>query len=248
MQSVDFTTLMASCTELRNGWLPARLEQFYQTDRYTMLIALRSWQEKGWLCLSWHPQAARICLADAPPRQPDTFTFSEQLRHQLNGYALIDIAILAPWERVLDLRIAKRPGDSPIYHLYLEVMGKFSNVILTDANNQIITVAHQVGSSQSSVRTGLTGQQYTPPPPVLKSLPKQSFLTWRETVGLIPGTIQSQLLANYQGISPVVARTLIEKAEISPKSLTESLTEENWHNLYQQWLKWLEYLENGELI
>ena len=59
MQSVDFTTLIASCTELRHGWLPARLEQFYQTDRYSVLVALRTLKEKAWLTLSWHPQAAR---------------------------------------------------------------------------------------------------------------------------------------------------------------------------------------------
>jgi len=246
MQSVDFTTLMASRTELCSNYLPARLEQFYQVDRYTLLIALRTWQERAWLSLSWHPQAARICLSDPPPRHLDTFTFSEQLRHQLNGYALIDIATLAPWERVLDLQVAKRPGDPPIYHLYLEVMGKYSNVILTDANNQIITVAHQVSSAQSSVRTVQTGQPYTPPPPVLKNLPTQEFTVWQETLQLIPGSIQSQLLANYQGVSPLVARTLIKQANLPPEQSTELLTEDNWKNLYQQWQKWLESLEKGE--
>ncbi|MCU0533314.1 MAG: NFACT family protein, partial [Hydrococcus sp. Prado102] len=116
MQSVDFTTLTAACAELRTQWLPARIEQVYQRDRYTIALALRTLDRRGWLTLCWHPQAARICLGDAPPRTPDTFTFSDQLRHQLNGYALIAIDAIAPWERVVDLQFAKRPGDPPQWH------------------------------------------------------------------------------------------------------------------------------------
>ncbi len=246
MQSFDFTTLIASCNELCNKWLPARLEQFYQTDRYTILVALRTWQERSWLTLSWHPQAARICLGDPPPREPDTFTFSEQLRHQLNGYALIDIVTLASWERVLDLRFAKRPDDPPDYHLYLEVIGKHSNLILTDNNKQVITVAHQVGRTQSSVRTVQTGQSYSPPPPVLKKDPKQTFDLWKEIIELIPGSLKVQILANYQGLSPVVAKTLIAKAHLESDSSTDTLTEVDWHNLYNCWLDWLNSIDKGE--
>jgi len=246
MQSFDFTTLMASCAELSTKWLPARLEKFYQTDRHTLLVALRTLEGRAWLCLSWHPQGARICLGNPPPSDLDTFTLSEQLRHQLGGFALTNIAMIAPWERVVDLQIAKRPGDLPLYHLYLEVMGKYSNLILTDANNQIITVAHQVNSSQSSVRTIQTGQRYSPPPPVLKKIPTQEFSLWKENIKLIPGTLQSQLLANYQGLSPLVAKTLIEKARLSPESLTEFLTDINWKNLYQQWILWLESIKTGK--
>mgnify|MGYP005708705871 FL=1 len=76
MQPVDYTTLMASCSELRSQWLPARLEQVYQRDRFTISLALRTLNKRGWLDISWHPQAARICISDPPPRIPDTFTLS----------------------------------------------------------------------------------------------------------------------------------------------------------------------------
>jgi len=123
MQQVDFTTLTAACAELQAGWIPGRLEKVYQRDRYTIALCLRTLQGRGWLTLAWHPQAARICLADPPPRLPDTFTFSDQLRHQLNGLALVGIQFIAPWERVLDLQFARRPGDPILWHLYVEIMG-----------------------------------------------------------------------------------------------------------------------------
>ena len=92
--------------------LPARLEQVHQRDRTTLCLALRTLTGRDWLTLSWHPQAARLHIGAAPPRTPDTFTFSQQLMHQLGGLALCEIAIVSPWERVVDLRFAQRPGEA----------------------------------------------------------------------------------------------------------------------------------------
>ena len=242
MQPVDYTTLTAACSCLRSDWMPARLEQVYQLDRYTLTLCLRTLRQKGWLTIAWHPQAARICLGDRPPRTPDTFTFSEQLRHQLNGYALIEIKLIAPWERVLELQFAQRPGENPCYHLYVEIMGKYSNVILTDAKNQIITVAHQVTANKSSVRTVETGQPYQLPPPLRGNNPKldESLVSWQERVSLIPGKIEKQLLKAYGGLSPAVVRAMLKKADLDPQQSTDSLTEKDWENLYQYWQQWLE--------
>ena len=111
MQPLDFTTLTAACSEISALWIPARIEQVYQRDRYTITIGLRTLKQRGWLEISWHPQAAHICIGDPPPRTPDTFTFSQQLLHQLNGLALVSCASVVPWERVVDLQFANRPGE-----------------------------------------------------------------------------------------------------------------------------------------
>ena len=248
MQTVDFTTLTAICQDLRSQWLPARIEQVYQRDRYTISIALRTLQKRSWLTISWHPQSARLCIGDSPPRTPDTFTFSDQLRHQLKGYALTAIAMVAPWERVVDLQIAQRPDEEPIWHLYVEIMGKYSNVILTDANQQIITVAHQVTANQSRVRTVETGQPYQLPPSLTGIAPSlsESRDRWQERISLIPGPIEKQWIKLYRGLSPVTVRSLLERANLQPEQETTSLTEIDWQNLFSAWQDWLKILEKGE--
>ncbi len=248
MQPVDYTTLTATCNCLRADWMPARLEQLYQLDRYTLTLGLRTLSQKGWLTIAWHPQAARICLGDRPPRIPDTFTFSEQLRHQLNGYALIEIKLIAPWERVVEFQFAQRPGENPRYRLYVEIMGKYSNVILTDAQDQIITVAHQVTANKSSVRTVETGQPYQLPPPLRGKNPQldESLVSWQERVSLIPGKIEKQLLKAYAGLSPVVVGAMLTKADLEPQQSTESLTEKDWQNLYQYWQEWLKAIASEQ--
>ena len=247
IQPIDYTTLRAVRTELCKYWLPARTEQVYQCDRHTLAIALRTLKKRDWLTISWHPEAARIHIGDAPPRTPDTFTFSDQLRHQLNGYALIAIAEIAPWERVLDLQFAQRPGDAPVWHLYVEIMGKYSNVILTDAEGQIITVAHQVSAAQSSFRTVQTGQVYQLPPSLTAYIPQlsESQTSWQQRVSLIPGEIKRQLLRTYRGLSPCLLNSMLAAAGIEPNQSSENLKSEEWHNLFTYWRKWLETLQKG---
>ena len=247
MQPVDYTTLTAACSELRATWVPGRTEQVYQRDRYTIAIALRTLNGRGWLTICWHPQAARICIGDPPPRVPDTFTFSDQLRHQLGGFALIAIETIAPWERVLDLQFAKRPGEPPTWHLYVEIIGKYSNLILTDADNLIVTTAHQVSNQQSSVRTIQTGQPYELPPALTGTSPSltEPYQSWQERVSLIPGAVANQLLKSYRGLSPTLARSMVQAAGLDPKQSTETLEESDWHNLFQRWQQWLQTLLNA---
>jgi len=249
LQPVDFTTLTAACEELKAGWLPSRLEQVYQRDRYTIALALRTLNRRGWLTISWHPQAARINIGTPPPKTPDTFTFSQQLRHQFGGLALIGIAGIASWERVLDFQFGKRPGESALWHLYVEIMGKYSNVILTDADKLIITAAHQVNEQQSSVRPILTGQRYEVPPLLSDPIPSlsESRQRWQERVSLVPGKIGRCLLKNYRGLSSALVRSMVEAANLDPDQSSDSLTAADWERLSQKWQEWLQTLENTTL-
>ena len=245
MQPVDFTTLSAVSADLRAHWLPARCEQVYQRDPYTLFIALRTLEDRGWLAISWHPQAARLHMAPPPPKQPDTFTFSQQLKHQLGGLALTKIEAIAPWERALDLQFARRPDEAALWHLYVEIMGKYSNVILTTADDQIVTAAHQVSEQQSSVRPIQTGKPYVAPPAIRGKLPSrtETFIDWRDRVALIPGSLKKMLVKSHSGVSSSVASQLIAAAGLAADSGTTDLTVADWQRLFCCWQNWLQSLE-----
>jgi predicted ribosome quality control (RQC) complex YloA/Tae2 family protein len=248
LQSFDFTTLSAVCSELRAEWLPSRLEQVYQRDRYTVSIALRTLNQRGWLEISWHSQAARLHIGNPPPRIPDTFTFSQQLVSQLGGLALVAIENIAPWERVVDLQFARRPGEEALYHIYVEIMGKYSNVVLTNAKNEIITTAHQVNQQQSSVRTILTGQAYEKPPSLTNTTPSlnEARSRWQERVSLVPGGIKKQLLKTHRGVSPALLQSMLDVANLDGEMTTDTLTDSQWQDLFSKWQEWLQALENND--
>ncbi|MGB8702167.1 MAG: NFACT RNA binding domain-containing protein [Thermosynechococcaceae cyanobacterium] len=248
MQQVDLTTLRALCSELRAQWLPARLEQVYQCDRFTIQLALRTLQHRGWLTVSWHPQAARLGIGAAPPRSPDTFTLSQQLRHQLNGLVLVAIAQTSPWERVIDLQFAQRPQEAAQWHLYVEVMGKYSNVILTTADQIVVTAAHQVNANQSRIRTIQTGQRYESPPPLTGPTPtlQESLDHWRDRLTLIPGPLKTTLVKQYRGLSSMLVLEMLAAADLAPAQTTDTLTDTDWMRLFQRWQQWLTLLETEQ--
>jgi predicted ribosome quality control (RQC) complex YloA/Tae2 family protein len=248
MQQVDFTTLTAAGQELAIDWIPSRLETVYQFDKHTVALGLRNFAGRGWLGLSWHPEAARIALTQAPPKIPDTFTFSQQLKAQLGGLALVAIAPVAPWERVMDLQFARRPGDLIEFHLFIEVMGKYSNATLTDADRLIIATAHQVSGKQSSVRTVQTGQPYELPPGLLSTSPKldESITDWQERISLLPGLVTKRLIASYRGLSTALTSGLLVAAGLEVNSQIGDLSAEQWQSLFVQWQNWLARVEAGD--
>lgn len=246
MQPVDLTTLVAVCHELAECLLPARLEQVYQHDRHTLSLCLRTLAKKQWLTLSWHPQAARLHLGAQPPQQSDTFTFSQQIWHQVTGLALVAIALVDPWERVVDLQFAKRPNDAVQWHLYAEIMGKYSNVVLVNAAGVIVTAAHQVSDKQSRVRPIQTGDTYALPPALLETIPTltESFEQWRDRLILIPQDLKRSLLTNYRGLSTALVRSLLAASNIPIDHKTNELTLENWQSLFENWQTWLQDIES----
>ena len=245
MQPVDFTTLTAACSEIRDRWLPARIEQVYQRDRYTVTLGLRTLGTRGWLEISWHPQAAHLCIGNPPPRIPDTFTFSQQLLHQLSGLAIVACNLIAPWERVVDLEFARRPGEPALWHLYVEIMGKYSNVILTDSTKEIVTAAHQVSQQQSSVRPIQTGQPYEPPPKLTNTIPtlSESQERWQERVSLVPGPVGRCLLKSYRGLSPALVQSMAYASVLQPEQSTDSLKASDWQQLFCRWQEWLQAID-----
>lgn len=241
MQPADLTTLVALTHELNTACVPARLEQVHQSDRHTIHLQLRTLEKKQWLLLSWHPQSARLHLCAPPPKQPDTFTFSQQILHQVAGLALVNVQLTSPWERVVDLQFANRPDDQVQWHLYLEVMGKYSNAILVNADGEIVTAAHQVSNKQSRVRPIQTGDRYELPPALLEAIPSlnESFKSWRDRLILIPKEIKRNLLSNYRGVSSSLVRSLLVIADVKGEQNVSDLSLAQWEAIYSAWRVWL---------
>jgi predicted ribosome quality control (RQC) complex YloA/Tae2 family protein len=126
-------------------------------------------------------------------------------------------------------------------------MNKYSNVILTTADQTIVTAAHQVSSQQSSVRPIQTGQPYEFPPRLTDPMPSLSETQahWRERVSLIPGSLKRNLVKNYRGLSTVLVTSMAQAADLDPERSTDSLTDAEWQRLFQRWQEWLKTLDQA---
>lgn len=247
MQPVDLTTLRALQQDLAQNWLPARVETLQQIDLWTVYLCLRTLKSRVWVLLSWHPQAARTHLCTPPPKAPDPFQFSQPLQRNLRGLALIDLRLVDPWERVLDWQFARRPGEPPLWHLYLEIMGRYSNAVLVDRQEMIFACGHGVSDRQSSVRPVQPGLPYQSPPALLEQPPslQDSFEQWQETLSLIPGPVGKGILKSYRGVSGSLVQSMLHAAQVSTDADTQDLTPEQWRALFDRWQEWLLQLQEG---
>ncbi|WP_287130173.1 NFACT family protein, partial [Candidatus Cyanaurora vandensis] len=143
MQGVDVTTLGAILHELRGQWVPARVEGARQENPHTVRLILRNATQQAGLEVSCHPVAARIHLSTQKIRgkSGSRYPFAQQLFQHLGGQVLINIE-QPLWERVATLEFALRPQAPVTFRLYVEIMGKYSNLIFADAQNKILCCAH----------------------------------------------------------------------------------------------------------
>ena len=244
---MDVTTLRAVLAEWRPLLLPSRFEKAQQASPQALQIGLRSLSGNHWLELSWQAEAARLHTIPPPPRQGDGSTLAQQLQHGLKGLALIEIQ-QQDWERVVELGFARRPGEPVLRWLVVELMGRHSNLLLLDADRQVVALARQVKPQQSRLRPIGTGDPYQPPPPLAGEPPRleESFASWQRRLRLVPLPLQQALRDAYQGISPALLRQLLPFGwgELA----VDSISPEQWQQLWQGWRQWLEAVQLGRFI
>jgi len=249
IQAIDATTLRALLAELRSSLLPSRFEKAQQSDPHTLQLALRGLEGCRWIELGWQAEAPRLHGISAPPRQGEGSTLAQQLQHGLRGLALVSIEQQG-WERVVELGFARRPGEPDQRWLVLELMGRRSNLFLLDERRRVVAAGRQVRPEQSRLRPIGTGDPYSPPPPLAGEPPRseESLDDWRRRLSLVPLPLQRALQDAYQGISPGLARQLVDglDGELGPRPLERPVTDlqpADWQALHRRWRAWLQAVE-----
>ena len=86
------------------------------------------------------------------------------LRKYLINAALVDIEQLG-FDRILKFHFSKlnELGEMKDYFLYFEIMGKYSNIILTDSENKIVSLLKKFSLEENSLRVLFPGAEYVQP-------------------------------------------------------------------------------------
>lgn len=111
--------------------------------------------------------APRICITDEKTENPaNPPMFCMLLRKHLSGGRLSE-AVQEGFERVarFTFDVYDEMGYPTKRHIYAEIMGKYSNIILTDGDGKILGATRIVDFSQSVKRQILPGMKYELPPP-----------------------------------------------------------------------------------
>ena len=185
----------------------ARLDRITQPERDEVVLYFYSKGENLRLLLSANAATPRVQWIGYPKENPAFApNFCMLLRKHLASARLIE-AVQPGLERVLILRFDCKNDfyEAEEKHLIVEIMGRASNLILTDGNGKIFDALRQTDLSSSSTRRILPGVTYELPP----SQHKISILgeySFPEPEGEIRA---DRFLTNcFEGFSPLLSREL----------------------------------------
>ncbi len=207
----DAMFLSAVCDELRQELIGARVEKIQQPARDMVVLQLRG---KARLLLSASGNRPRFHVTQASyenPAQPPMFCML--LRKHLAGGRIAAIE-QPPAERSVELTLdcTDEMGTPCHKRLILELMGRNSNLILTDGENRILDCMRRVDFEMSEQRQVLPGLFYHRPPRQEGKLTPQE-LTKPALERLLAQTaapvhLDRWIVDHVAGISPLIAREL----------------------------------------
>ena len=161
MISFDYITLKAFCAENKDFFSNARLQKIQQPSRRDIIMSFRGKCGSRKLYINIDPQIYHLCFADENtikkrhiiiPQKPPMFCML--LRKHLEGAKVTGINV-PPYERIFEIFFESynELNEKSTLCLCIELMGKYSNIILYDYSTKIITgCAHNVGSEKSRNR------------------------------------------------------------------------------------------------
>lgn len=226
--SLDGFSMHPLTRELDTALAGGRIDKITQPNKQSIILSVRQPGQNFLLHISINSQNPSAHLLEKnlenPPEPPvfcmvlrkqiETGRIAKVRQHGLDRLLLIDIDSLAAGGRIVTKT------------LVLELMGKYSNIILVQ-DGIIIDALRKIGANSSRVRTVLPGQAYElPPGQEKKDLFTDDSAAIMAIVRKDPALrLDKALLAACMGFGPVSAKEVCFSAGLAPSMRIEALDE-----------------------
>lgn len=217
----DGIMIRAVTKELSETCTSGKINKIHQPKSHDIVMNLRCGGENHKLILSANPSFPRIHFTNETfenPLEPPMFCML--LRKHCEG-GVIESIRQVDMERIIHIDIKTRDelGDWTVRRLVVEIMGRHSNIILTNPEeNKILDGIHHVTPSVSQHRQVLPGREYVAPPAQNKRNPltitRDTFLA---RLDFNAGKLDRQIVDMLTGVSPLVAKEIRHRAGFSQR-------------------------------
>lgn len=234
--------------ELTDKLTQARIYKIAQPEDDELLFTIKSGKQQYRLLISASASLPLIYLTEINKPAPLTApNFCMLLRKHIQNGRIVSIR-QPSLERVIDIEIEhlNELGDLCSKHLFIEIMGKHSNIIFCNDKLQIIESIKHVSAQMSSLREVLPGRDYFIP----ETSQKENPLTVSEdifynTLYKKPMPLGKALYHTFTGISPVIAQELCYLAGIDSTTPANVLTDNEKLHLFHIFRHMMEDIKDG---
>ncbi len=215
--ALDGITIHSLVDELNRKLNGGRLLKIAQPEPDELQLTVRVEKEQYKVLVSAAASLPLMYITESSKTSPLTApNFCMLLRKHLNNAKIVDI-YQPGLERIINIKVEHYNEMGDLCHklIIIELMGKHSNIILTDMDGKIVDSIKHISGLVSSIREVLPGRAYFIPDTVGKLDP---LTTTREAfmakIANQPTPISKAIYCTYTGISPIVATEVCYRANI----------------------------------
>lgn len=244
----DGITIANIVTELNQTITGGKINKIAQPENDELIITIKNQRKQYRLFLSASASLPLIYLTETNKPSPLTApNFCMLLRKHIGSGKII--AIEQPgMERIIRFTIEhlNELGDLCTKYLIVEIMGKHSNIIFCNEEDQIIDSIKHVSAHMSSVREVLPGRPYFIPETQSKLNP--FVLTeeiFQEKIFPRPVNVAKAIYTSITGISPLMAEEVCYRAGIDGGIPTDGLEDVERVHLVHTFLRMVDDIRDG---
>jgi len=238
--------------ELKKEILGGKIQKISQPSKNDLVFNIYSMGKSHKLLLSANNNESRINLTNHKyenPEKPDNFCMV--LRKHISQAKILDIKQYG-LDRVVEFSIASidEMGFDTSKKLIVEIMGRHSNIILTDDNYKIIDAIKRVNDQMSSIRQIFPSLKYERIESDKFDISDDDFS--KDILYLsskIPNNFAPYKLfyTYYEGLSPTIGKELVHRAGIDPRINWGLVSEQEKKLLNNNLYKLRQDIVNNEL-
>ena len=221
--------------ELNTNLVGGRISKVSMPEDNELIFTIKNNAKTYRLLVSASASLPLVYLTDVNKPAPKVAPAFLMLLRKYIGTAKINNIFQMGLERILcfELEHLNELGDLSHKRMYIEIMGKHSNIIFTDENNKIIDSIKRISANMSSLREVLPGREYFLP----EELKKKDLLNTKleEFIEILKSKeypLSKSIYMNFAGISPLIAEEIILRASLSSQAPSTSLGELEYTHLF----------------
>lgn len=219
--------------EFNNKLKDGRIDRAFQTEKDEITLLVRARGENQRLLVSASPTYARIHLTENVKDNPQTPpVFCMLLRKHIVGGRIAEFKHY-DYDRIIEMTVnTTNDFNEPVTkYLIVEIMGKYSNIILLNENRFILDSIKHVSNDISSVREVMPGRKYELPPSQNKKSPEEihqspellnNAFTNPEFAEL---RVDKAILSTIRGFSPMLSREVFYRCDFPEGLKVKNMTE-----------------------
>lgn len=242
--SFDAIVTRALTDEFNNNYIGARVDKIYQTEKDEIMINMRSKDGSFKVLVSASSNNPRFYVSKITKENPsEAPLFSMILRKNLSGSKLIKVEQFG-FDRAAQFVFSgyNEFHEEALYYLVVEIMGKYSNIVLCNENHKVIDAIKRVSTVMSSKREIEPGLIYERPPVFDRVSPisvdeedLKNMMTNNADLEL-----RDFLMRSFLGLSTEIANKILFDAAIDDKNLLKNLDENDANKFISTFIKTFE--------